>query len=211
MNVILLERVENLGQIGDTVSVKEGFARNFLLPRKKALRATEANQKLFENQRAEIEARNLEAKKEAEAVATKLDGESYVLIRSASDMGQLYGSVSSRDIAEAASEAGVSINRSQVVLNKPLKTLGVSDVKITLHPEVFVTVKINIARSAEEAEAQARGENVLARRDDDEAVEEDALSPEDAFENPEDAAELTASSEAGDETAGSDEDKTGDA
>jgi large subunit ribosomal protein L9 len=211
MQVILLERVEKLGQIGDTVSVKDGFARNFLLPKKKALRATDANQKIFEAQRAQIEANNLEAKKEAESVAKKLDGQAYVLIRQASDMGQLYGSVSSRDIAEAATEGGFTINRAQVVLNKPLKTLGISDVRIVLHPEVSVNVTVNIARSEEEAEAQARGENVLARKDEDDAeADEAALQPEDAFDNPEQAAELAGddATEAPEAEASADEEET---
>lgn len=178
MQVILLERVEKLGQIGDEVSVKDGFARNFLLPRKKALRANAANRKIFEAQRADIEARNLEARKEAEQVAEKLDGTSYVLIRQASDMGQLYGSVSSRDIAEAAGEEGFHINRTQVVLDKPLKTLGMTELRIILHPEVSVNVTVNIARSVEEAEAQARGEDVLARTDDEDESEEETSAPE---------------------------------
>lgn len=192
MDVILLERVERLGQIGDTVAVKNGFARNFLLPRKKALRATQNNQKLFENQRADIEARNLEAKKEAETVAIRLEGEAYVLIRQASDMGQLYGSVSSRDIAEAAGEAGFHINRDQVILHKPLKNLGVSDVRIALHPEVSVNIQVNIARSEEEAETQAKGEDVRSHKDEDDEPEEMQAADETAEEaeaNTEDSAE----------------------
>lgn len=210
MDVILLERVENLGGIGDTVSVKNGFARNFLLPRGKALRATAKNQKVFEAQRAEIEARNEEARKEASTDAEKLDGTSYVLIRQASDMGQLYGSVSSRDIAASIVDAGFQVTRNQVVLDKPLKTLGVTDIRVFLHPEVAVTVSINIARSAEEAEAQARGENVLARTDDldeedkvvgtgnEEMFEEEAVpadgeaAAEDADAEPADDEELNA-------------------
>lgn len=166
MELILLERVENLGQIGDVVKVRAGYARNYLLPRKKALRANEENRKLFERQRAELEARNLERRKDAEAAAAKIDGLSFTVIRQASDMGLLYGSVSTRDIAEAASSAGVHVDRTQVRLDKPLKNLGVFPVRIMLHPEVAVTISINIARSEEEAERQARGENVLAREEE---------------------------------------------
>lgn len=161
MDLILLERVENLGQIGDVVKVRAGYARNFLLPRKKALRANDENRKLFEQQRTEFEARNLERRKEAEAVAGKLDGRSFTVIRQASDMGLLYGSVSTRDIAESASAAGVHLDRAQVRLDKPLKNLGVFAVRVALHPEVSVSITINIARSPEEAERQARGENIL--------------------------------------------------
>jgi len=166
MEVILLERVENLGQMGDVVEVRPGFARNYLLPRKKALRANDDNKKIFEAQRADLEARNLERRKDAEAAASKLDGRSFVIIRQASDAGLLYGSVTNRDIADVAGEDGAKIDRSQVRLDKPLKTLSISTVRIALHPEVSVTVEINIARSAEEADRQARGENVLARVDD---------------------------------------------
>lgn len=172
MEVILIERVENLGQIGDVVDVRAGYARNFLLPRKKALRANEKNRKLFEQQRAELEARNLEKRKEAEAAAEKLNGRSFVIIRQASDMGYLFGSVSTRDIAAAASDAGVNVDRTQVRLDKPLKTLGVSSVRIALHPEVSVSILINVARSEEEAERQARGENVLAEQEEKPAEEE---------------------------------------
>jgi len=163
MEVILLERVEKLGQMGDVVKVRPGFARNFLLPRKKALRANEANKKIFEAQRAELEARNLERRKDAEAAAKKLDGRSFVIIRQASEAGLLYGSVSTRDIAEAAGADGVKIDRTQVRLDKPLKTLGITKLRVMLHPEVSATIEINIARSADEAERQARGENVLVR------------------------------------------------
>ncbi|MBI1365097.1 MAG: 50S ribosomal protein L9 [Alphaproteobacteria bacterium] len=166
MEIILLERVENLGQMGDVVKVRDGYARNFLLPRKKALRANEENRKLFEQQRAELEARNLEQRKEAEAVAGKIDGRSFVMIRQASEMGHLYGSVSTRDIAEIASADGLMIDRTQVRLDKPLKTLGIFSVRIALHPEVTAKIEINVARSAEEAERQARGENILAREEE---------------------------------------------
>lgn len=174
--VILLERVENLGQIGDVVRVKPGFARNYLLPRKKALRANEANKKIFESQRAELEARNLERRKDAEAAAKRIEGKQFVIIRQSSEMGALYGSVSARDIAEAAAESGVKIDRAQVRLDKPMKTLGIFPVRVMLHPEVSAKIEINIARSAEEAERQARGENVLAR--EEEAAAEEAQGAE---------------------------------
>jgi large subunit ribosomal protein L9 len=163
MEVILLERVEKLGQMGDVVKVRPGFARNFLLPRKKALRANDANKKIFEAQRADLEARNLERRKDAEAAAKKLDGRSFIIIRQASETGLLYGSVSTRDIAETAATDGVKLDRSQVRLDKPLKTLGISKIRVILHPEVSATIEVNIARSVDEAERQARGENVLAR------------------------------------------------
>lgn len=162
MKVVLLERVEKLGAIGDVVAVKPGFARNFLLPQKKALRATDANLKVFELQRAAIEARNADARAKAATVGEKLEGQSFVLLRQAGESGQLYGSVSARDIADAASAAGFAVDRAQVVLNTPIKAIGVTDVRVRLHPEVSVTVKVNVARSADEAERQAKGENVLA-------------------------------------------------
>lgn len=161
MQVILLERVENLGVIGDTVSVKDGFARNFLLPQQKALRATEANKAVFEKRRAEIEANNAEARAAAEKSSKKLDGKSYVLIRSAGEAGQLYGSVSARDIADAIAAEGQSVDRGSVILDKPIKTLGVHPVRIRLHAEVVVKVDVNVARSKEEADRQAKGEDVI--------------------------------------------------
>lgn len=166
MELILLERVENLGQMGDIVKVRPGYARNFLLPMKKALRANNANKRIFDAQRAELEARNLERKHEAEAAATKIDGQSFVVIRQASETGVLYGSVSTRDIASTASNAGIAIERGQIRLDKPLKTIGISKVRIVLHPEVHVTIEVNVARSEDEAERQARGEDVLAREVD---------------------------------------------
>ena len=172
MDVILLERVENLGQMGDVVKVRAGFARNYLLPRKKALRANEANKALFAQQRADLEARNLERRKEAEAVAKKLDGMAFTVIRQASETGLLYGSVSTRDIADTAAESGVAFDRTQVRLDKPLKTLGIFPVRIALHPEVSVSISINVARSLEEAERQARGENVLAREQERAEIED---------------------------------------
>jgi large subunit ribosomal protein L9 len=162
MQVILLERVENLGGIGDEVKVRDGFARNFLLPQKKALRATDANRKAFEARRAEIEARNAEARTEAEKASGKIDGSSYVLIRQAGEAGQLYGSVSSRDIAEEIARTGAKVDRGAVVLDKPIKTIGLYDVRVRLHAEVYASVKVNVARSTDEAERQARGENVIA-------------------------------------------------
>ncbi|MGJ0502518.1 MAG: 50S ribosomal protein L9 [Methylocystis sp.] len=165
MEVILLERVAKLGQMGDTVRVRDGYARNFLLARGKALRATENNKKHFETQRAQIEARNLEAKKEAEAVAEKLNGQSFTIIRQAGESGQLYGSVSARDIADAATAGGFSVNRNQIVLVHPIKTLGLHPTPVHLHPEVDVTITINVARSDEEAERQARGESVTLKEE----------------------------------------------
>ena len=161
MKVILLERVERLGTLGDVVNVKDGFARNFLLPRAKALRATSANLKVFEGQRVEIEARNTKAREVAAKSGENLDGSSYILIRQAGESGQLYGSVSGRDVADVVNEGGGKIDRSMVVLDKPIKTLGVHPVKVKLHAEVVLTVNINIARSQDEAERQARGENVI--------------------------------------------------
>jgi large subunit ribosomal protein L9 len=163
MQVILLERVGRLGQMGDVVTVKDGFARNFLLPQGKALRATEANRKRFEREKAQLEARDLELKTEAAAVSGKLDGQSFIIIRQAGDSGQLYGSVSTRDIAEAITEGGFSIERRQVMLDRPIKTLGVHELRIALHPEVMPHVTINVARSSDEAERQARGEAVTAK------------------------------------------------
>ncbi|WP_417240870.1 50S ribosomal protein L9 [Celeribacter halophilus] len=160
MDVILLERVAKLGQMGDVVSVKDGYARNFLLPQEKALRASEANIKAFEAQKAQLEARNLETKKEAEALAVKLDGEQFVVIRSASDSGALYGSVTTRDAAEAATENGFSVDRKQVALKAPIKDLGLHEVHVLLHPEVEATIILNVARSTEEAELQAEGKSI---------------------------------------------------
>ncbi len=181
MKVILLERVERLGAIGDTVSVKDGFARNFLLPRQKALRATSQNLKIFEAQRATIEQRNATARADAEKAGQKLEGSSYVLIRQAGESGQLYGSVSGRDVADAANAAGGRVERSMVVLDTPIKTLGVHTVKVRLHAEVLVTVNINIARSADEAERQARGENVITSQFDEERAYAEAAAA-DLFE-----------------------------
>ena len=170
MEVILLERVATLGQMGDTVRVKDGFARNFLLPRGKALRATKENKARFETMRQELEARNLENRGEAEKVSGKLDGKSFVVLRQASESGQLYGSVSPRDLVALLSGSGVAVERSQIVLNAPIKSIGLHKVPVALHPEVEVTVTINVARNAEEAERIARGEDVTVPRE--QAVEE---------------------------------------
>ena len=163
MEVILLERVEKLGQIGDVVTVKNGFARNYLLPRNKALRANEANRKLFEANKAKIVADNDAKRKDAEAASKGIDGASVTLIRQASNTGQLYGSVAVRDIVEALVADGKKVSKQQVVLDKPIKAIGVYDVKVSLHPEVSVTVKINVARSPEEADLQSQGVDILAQ------------------------------------------------
>jgi large subunit ribosomal protein L9 len=163
MEVILLERVEKLGAIGDVVKVKDGFARNYLLPRKKALRANEANRKVFEANRARIEEENANRRTDAEKSAKGVEGKTVQLIRQASNTGQLYGSVSARDIAEALDAAGAHVAKSQVVLDRPIKAIGMHDVKIALHPEVSVTVKVNVARSPEEADLQAQGIDVMAQ------------------------------------------------
>ena len=160
MQVILLERVAKLGQMGDVVKVKDGYGRNFLLPQGKALRATEANIKGFEARKAQLEAQNLETKKEAEAVGAKLDGQAFVVIRSASDSGALYGSVTTRDVADAATAGGFTVSRAQVVLDRPIKDLGLHPVTVVLHPEVAVKVSINVARSIEEADLQASGKSI---------------------------------------------------
>ncbi len=169
MQVILLERVAKLGQMGDIVSVKDGYARNFLLPQKKALWASEANIAQFEATKAQLEARNLETRKEAEALAEKLGGQQFVVIRQASDGGSLYGSVTTRDAADAATEAGFSIDRGQVALNAPIKELGIHKVTVVLHPEVETEIELNVARSTEEAELQAAGINIVEQAAEEEA------------------------------------------
>ncbi len=176
MQVILLERVARLGQMGEVVKVRDGFARNFLLPQGKALRATDANMKSFEVQKAQLEARNLETRSESQALADKLDGTSYVVIRSASDAGALYGSVTPRDIAEIVTAEGFSINRAQVVLNAPIKTLGVHGLKVVLHPEVTAKISVNVARSVEEAELQASGKSIQELAAEAEAAAEFEIS-----------------------------------
>jgi large subunit ribosomal protein L9 len=178
MQVILLERVEKLGAIGDVVNVRDGFARNFLLPQHKALRATEANKKKFEVQKAEIMARNAAARDKAAGAGTKLDGQVFVLIRQAGESGQLYGSVSARDIADAAAAAGHTVDKAHVVLDKPIKTIGIHPVKVKLHAEVAITVSLNVARSNDEAERQAKGENVLDTALAEERAQADAQAAE---------------------------------
>jgi large subunit ribosomal protein L9 len=175
MKVILLERVEGTGVLGDVVTVKDGFARNFLLPRSKALRANSANLKTFELQRAEIEARNVKNRENAGKAGEGLDGKQYVMIRQAGESGQLYGSVAGRDVADAIKAEGGKVERNQVVLDVPIKTLGVHEVKVKLHAEVTVTVTLNIARSQDEADRQARGENVIAAQfEEDRAADAEA-------------------------------------
>ncbi|MCL4188186.1 MAG: 50S ribosomal protein L9 [Rhodobacteraceae bacterium] len=160
MQVILLERVAKLGQMGEVVNVRDGFARNFLLPQGKALRATDGNRKVFEARKAQLEARNLETRREAEAAAARIDGQSFVIIRSASDTGALYGSVTTRDASEAATAAGFSLGRGQIVLDRPIKELGLHSVSVVLHPEVSVRITLNVARSQDEASLQASGKSI---------------------------------------------------
>jgi large subunit ribosomal protein L9 len=192
MQVILLERVGKLGQMGDVVTVKDGYARNFLLPQKKALRATEENRARFERERAQLEARDLEMKRDAEVVAAKLAGRTFLAIRQAGDTGQLYGSVSARDIAELVTAGGFSIDRRQVVLDRPIKSLGLNPTRIALHPEVIVTITLNVARSQDEAERQARGEDVTVLREagvELETFNADALFEEEALARRREAAD----------------------
>jgi large subunit ribosomal protein L9 len=174
MEVILLERIAKLGQMGDVVRVKDGFARNFLLPQGKALRATGANKSKFEGMKVELEAKSLAAKGDAAKLATKVDGQSFKVLRQASEVGQLYGSVTPRDIAGLLSEGGFSVDRNQIALSVPIKTIGTHKVPVLLHPEVEVTITLYVARSADEAERLARGENIMVQRDQDEAEQEAA-------------------------------------
>ena len=201
MEVILLERVGKLGQMGETVRVKDGFARNFLLPRGKALRATADNKKKFEGMRAELETRNLESKGEAGKLASKIDGKSFVVLRQASESGQLFGSVTSRDIARLIAEEGAQIAKGQVAINAPIKSIGQYNVPIALHPEIEVAVTVIVARSADEAERIKRGENVTIRRtDEEEEAAAAAANAEAFFEQP--AAEAEGEGEtAGEEAA----------
>jgi len=203
MKVILLERIARLGQMGDTVTVKDGFARNFLLPQGKALRANAANLERFEGQRAELEARNLDRKNEATAINEKLDGTTYVVIRSAGQTGQLYGSVSTRDVSAALEENGFHVARSQITLQNPIKTIGLHAVEVVLHPEVSGTVTMNVARSEDEAVRQAAGEDLTGRdaQFEIDRSEEDDLDLEEIFDNPEEAdlAEDSGADDAGDE------------
>ncbi len=182
MKVILLQRIKRLGQMGDEVVVKPGYARNHLLPSGKALRANKANRAYFETQRAQLEATNLEHKKEADAVAEKIDGKHFVAIRQAGDTGQLYGSVVTKDITDVITENGFTIARNQVMLDRPIKLLGLHEVQLSLHPEVDVTVTINVARTQEEAERQERGEDINTV-DDGEDEEEEAIAAEDVFDD----------------------------
>lgn len=179
MQIVLLERIAKLGQMGDVVNVKDGYARNYLLPQGKALRATKANLERFEQDRATLEARNLERKKDAEAVDAKLNGESFIVIRQSGDTGQLYGSVTTRDIAELLSTGGFDTARNQIVLEQPIKILGLHNVNVILHPEVTSSIIVNVARTEEEAERQAAGEDVTAERFDD---DEDGVNVEDVFD-----------------------------
>ena len=181
MKVVLLERVTNLGAIGDVVTVKDGFARNFLLPRAKALRATASNLRNFETQRSAIEERNSENRQAAQRIGDRIDGQSFILIRQAGESGQLYGSVTGRDVADAMVAEGARVTRGQIVLDRPIKTLGVHDVKVQLHAEVDVTVHINVARSMDEAERQSRGEDVIASQYEDERAQ-DAQAAQDMLE-----------------------------
>jgi large subunit ribosomal protein L9 len=180
MQVILLERVEKLGQMGDEVKVKDGFARNFLLPKKKALRATKANREYFQGRKAQLEAQNLERKKDADAVAKKLGGKSFILIRQAGDRGQLYGSVSPRDVAAVIEAGGFTVNRNQVSISQAIKQIGQFTIPVVLHPEVKVNVTLTVARSEDEAQRLARGEDVLAERTEQ---EEARVAAEDLFED----------------------------
>ncbi|GLK72787.1 50S ribosomal protein L9 [Ancylobacter dichloromethanicus] len=187
MEVILLERVAKLGQMGEVVRVRDGYARNFLLPSGKALRATKENKGRFDSMKAQLETRNLELKTEAAKVGETMKGTEIVLVRQAGETGHLYGSVSTRDIAEALTAAGFSVERRQIILNHPIKTIGVHEVPVTLHPEVEVAIRANVARSAEEAQRQSRGEDLSVRRDDEDEDESEYLeeAPAEADEAPE--------------------------
>jgi large subunit ribosomal protein L9 len=186
MEVILLERVVKLGQMGEVVRVKDGYARNFLLPQGKALRATKDNRAKFETMKTQLETRNLELKSDAEKVGAKLDGQSFVVIRQASETGQLYGSVSPRDIVTILTDGGFTVSRVQISLNTPIKTIGQHKVPVALHPEIDVTITLNVARSKDEAERVARGENVLMPRDERPVIltGEAAAEADEFFENP---------------------------
>ena len=185
MEVILLERIGKLGQMGDVVRVKDGFARNFLLPKGKALRATKENRSRFEHMKVDLEARNLEQKSEAEKVAQKLDGQSFMVIRQAAEGGQLYGSVSPRDLVTLVTDQGFKLSRSQIALNTPIKAIGLYKVPVSLHPEVEVNINVTVARSADEAARIARGEDVTARRDEEAEERAAALAEAETFFEPE--------------------------
>jgi large subunit ribosomal protein L9 len=195
MEVILLERVAKLGQMGEVVRVKDGFARNFLLPQGKALRATKDNRGKYEGMKQQLEARNLELRGEAEGVAGKLNGKSFIVVRQASDVGQLYGSVSARDIADILTGGGFTVTRNQISLNAPIKTIGLHTLPVALHPEVEVSITINVARNADEAERQARGENVTQRREETDEAEAAAAEAAAMFEKGEEPAQGTGEDE----------------
>jgi large subunit ribosomal protein L9 len=185
MEVILLERVAKLGQMGDIVRVRDGFARNYLLRQGKALRATKENRSRFENMKVELEARNLEQKKEAEKIAQRLDGQSFTVLRQAAEGGQLYGSVSPRDLAALVSDAGFALSRAQVALHAPIKTIGLHRVPISLHPEVEATINVTVARNADEAQRIARGEDITIAREEGEEAAATAAAAAEAFLEPE--------------------------
>lgn len=184
MEVILLQRMGRLGQMGDVVRVKDGFARNFLLPKGKALRATKENRARFDSMKTELETRNLAQRGEAEKVSVKLDGKSFVVLRQAAEGGQLYGSVSTRDIAGLLAQGGFMVDRSQIELNAPIKTIGLHTVPVALHPEVSSKITVNVARNADEAERQARGEDLTVRREAPDEPEDAAVAAEAFFEQP---------------------------
>ncbi|WP_180897258.1 50S ribosomal protein L9 [Martelella soudanensis] len=207
MDVILLERIAKLGQMGETVKVRDGYARNYLLPTGKALRANAANKARFEAERSVLEARNLERKNEAQTVADVLEGKSFIAVRAAGETGQLYGSVAARDVVEILGKEGFNVSRNQVVLNTPIKTVGVHPVQLQLHAEVEIAIELNVARTAEEAERQSKGED-LTSADAIYGIDEDALRPEDFFnpdadfdldDDAEEATEAEASEEAGED------------
>jgi large subunit ribosomal protein L9 len=195
MQVILLERVGKLGQMGDVVRVKDGFARNFLLPKGKALRATKENKSRFETMKTELEARNIEQRGEASKIGQKLDGQSFIVLRQAAEGGQLYGSVSPRDIAVLVTEKGFHIDRNQIALNTPIKTIGMHKVPVSLHPEVEVTISVAVARNADEAARLARGEDVTVARTDEQEAAAEALATAESFFDP-DAPQANAAEEA---------------
>jgi large subunit ribosomal protein L9 len=208
MEVILLERVGRLGHMGDVVRVKDGFARNFLLPKGKALRATKENRQKFEGMKAELEKRNVEQRGDAESIGKTLGGKSFVVLRQASEAGQLYGSVSGRDISALLNEAGFAgVARGQVALHAPIKSIGLHQVPIALHPEVEVTITINVARSADEADRIARGEDVISRREEAEEAEAETIAPEAFFEKPQAGAEDEEQGEAKEEASQADKTK----
>jgi large subunit ribosomal protein L9 len=199
MEVILLERVAKLGQMGDVVRVKDGFARNYLLPKGKALRATKDNRSRFDSMKVDLEARNLEQKGEADKIAQKLNGQSIIVLRQAAEGGQLYGSVSPRDIATLVIEKGFAVNRAQIALNAPIKTIGLHKVPVSLHPEVEVTINVTVARNADEAQRLARGEDITVIRDEGEEAADEAAAAAEAFFEP-DVVEARRSREAATET-----------